>query len=30
MRQSPLCDEEQFLFQFQEMLEQVANLHGLR
>ncbi len=30
MRQSPLCDEERFLFQFQEMLEQVANLHGLR
>ena len=30
MRQSPLCDEERFLFQFQEMLEQVADLHGLR
>ena len=30
MRQSPLCDEERFLFQFQEMLEQIADLHGLR
>ena len=30
MRQSPLCDEERFLFQFQDMLEQVAKLHGLR
>ena len=30
MRQSPLCDEERFLFQFQDMLEQVAELHGLR
>ena len=30
MRQSPLCDEERFLYQFQEMLEQVADLHGLR
>ena len=30
MRQSPLCDEERFLFEFQEMLEQVAALHGLR
>ena len=30
MRQSPLCDEERFLFEFQDMLEQVAALHGLR
>ena len=30
MRQSPLCDEERFLVQFQEMLEHVAKLHGLR
>ena len=30
MRQSPLCDEERFVFEFQEMLEQVAALHGLR
>ena len=30
MRQSPLCDEERFMFEFQEMLEQVAALHGLR
>ena len=30
MRQSPLCDEERFLHEFQDMLEQVANLHGLR
>ena len=30
MRQSPLCDEERFLYQFQEMLDQVADLHGLR
>jgi predicted O-linked N-acetylglucosamine transferase (SPINDLY family) len=30
MRQSPLCDEERFVFQFQDMLEQVAELHGLR
>ncbi|MCH8096280.1 MAG: tetratricopeptide repeat protein [Proteobacteria bacterium] len=30
MRQSPLCDEERFLFQFQDMLEHVAELHGLR
>ncbi len=30
MRQSPLCDEERFLFEFQEMLEQVAEIHGLR
>ncbi len=30
MRQSPLCDEERFLFEFQEMLGQVADLHGLR
>ncbi len=30
MRQSPLCDEERFVYQFQEMLEQVADLHGLR
>jgi predicted O-linked N-acetylglucosamine transferase (SPINDLY family) len=30
MRSSALCDEERFLFEFQEMLEQVAELHGLR
>ena len=30
MRQSPLCDDERFLFEFQEMLEQVAEVHGLR
>ncbi len=30
MRQSPLCDEERFLFEFQDMLEQVAEIHGLR
>ena len=30
MRQSPLCDEERFVFEFQEMLEQVAEIHGLR
>lgn len=30
MRESPLCDEPRFLYQFQEMLEQVAQLHGLR
>ncbi len=30
MRQSPLCDEARFLFEFQDMLEQVAVLHGLR
>ncbi len=30
MRQSPLCDEERFLYEFQDMLEQVADLHGLR
>ena len=30
MRRSPLCDEERFLYEFQEMLEQVAELHGLR
>ncbi len=30
MRSSPLCDEPRFLHQFQEMLEQVAQLHGLR
>ena len=30
MKKSPLCDEERFLYQFQEMLEQVAELHGLR
>ena len=30
MRRSPLCDEERFLFEFQDMLEQVADLHGLR
>jgi predicted O-linked N-acetylglucosamine transferase (SPINDLY family) len=27
---SSLCDEPRFLYQFQEMLEQVAHLHGLR
>lgn len=30
MTQSPLCDEARFLYQFQEMLEQVAQLHKLR
>ena len=30
MRESPLCDEPRFLYQFQEMLDQVAQLHGLR
>ncbi|HEY4135694.1 MAG TPA: tetratricopeptide repeat protein [Alphaproteobacteria bacterium] len=30
LRASPLCDEPRFLHQFQEMLEQVADLHGLR
>ncbi len=30
MKNSPLCDEERFVFQFQEMLEHVAELHGLR
>jgi predicted O-linked N-acetylglucosamine transferase (SPINDLY family) len=30
MRESPLCDQPRFLYQFQEMLEQVAQLHGLR
>jgi predicted O-linked N-acetylglucosamine transferase (SPINDLY family) len=30
MRQSPLCDGERFVFEFQEMLEQVAEIHGLR
>jgi predicted O-linked N-acetylglucosamine transferase (SPINDLY family) len=30
MRDSPLCDEPRFLYQFQEMLEQVVRLHGLR
>ena len=30
MRQSPLCDEERFVFEFQDMLEQIAVLHGLR
>lgn len=30
MRESPLCDEPRFLYQFQEMLEQVVRLHGLR
>jgi predicted O-linked N-acetylglucosamine transferase (SPINDLY family) len=30
MQTSPLCDEPRFLYQFQEMLEQVARLHGLR
>lgn len=30
MSASPLCDEPRFLHQFQDMLEQVAKLHGLR
>ncbi len=30
MRQSPLCDEERFVDDFQTMLDQVADLHGLR
>lgn len=30
MLASPLCDEPRFIHQFQEMLEQVAQLHGLR
>lgn len=30
MEASPLCDDERFIFQFQAMLEQVAELHGLR
>ncbi|MFN4281218.1 MAG: tetratricopeptide repeat protein [Alphaproteobacteria bacterium] len=30
MIDSPLCDEPRFAHQFQEMLEQVAQLHGLR
>lgn len=30
MRESPLCDEPRFLYQFQEMLDQIAQLHGLR
>lgn len=30
MIESPLCDEMRFAHQFQEMLEQVAQLHGLR
>ena len=30
MRRSPLCDSERFLYEFQDMLEQVAVLHGLR
>jgi len=30
MRQSPLCDEERFVDDFQSMLDQVADLHGLR
>ncbi len=30
MRQSPLCDEERFVHDFQTMLEQVAEIHGLR
>ena len=30
MRASPLCDEDRFLHQFQDMLEQVADLHSLR
>lgn len=30
MRVSPLCDEQRFVYQFQEMLDQVAQLHGLR
>ncbi|MEE9290704.1 MAG: hypothetical protein V3U99_06780, partial [Alphaproteobacteria bacterium] len=27
---SPLCDEERFVYQFQEMLEMVAQHHNLR
>ena len=30
MRQSPLCDSERFVDDFQTMLEQVAELKGLR
>jgi predicted O-linked N-acetylglucosamine transferase (SPINDLY family) len=30
MLASPLCDEQRFLHQFQDMLGQVADLHGLR
>ena len=30
MIESPLCDEARFSHQFQEMLEQVAHVHGLR
>ena len=30
MRQSPLCDSERFVNDFQTMLDQVADLHGLR
>jgi protein O-GlcNAc transferase len=30
MIESPLCDEARFAHQFQEMLEQVTRLHGLR
>ncbi len=30
VKASPLCDEPRFLHQFQEMLEQVTKLHGLR
>ena len=30
MRRSPLCDEERFVDDFQTMLDQVADLHGLR
>lgn len=30
IRSSPLCDEPRFLHQFQEMLEQVVQHHGLR
>ncbi len=30
MRTSPLCDEERFVHEFRDMLNQVADLHGLR
>lgn len=30
MRASPLCDETRFVHEFQDMLRQVADLHGLR
>lgn len=30
MRESPLCDQPRFIYQFQEMLEQVVRMHGLR